>query len=83
MRLLSQQASMEQRRPLAMPFSASASSLAGDSSAIKSTVQGLTGTLESINSGVGQASTFILVVGALAAITLVLELAILIRKLSN
>lgn len=63
--------------------SAAATTLQGDSSAIKSTVQGLTGTLESINSGVGQASTFILVVGALAAITLVLELAILIRKLSG
>jgi hypothetical protein len=63
--------------------SAAASSLSEDSSAIKSTVQGLTGTLESINSGVGQASTFILVVGALAAITLVLELAIIMRKLSG
>ena len=63
--------------------SAAASSLSEDSSTIKSTVQGLTGTLESINSGVGQASTFILVVGALAAITLVLELAIIMRKLSG
>ncbi len=46
----------------------------------KNTVNALKSDLDSINTGVGQTSTFVLVVGIIAAIALVVQLAILMRK---
>jgi hypothetical protein len=45
-------------------------------------VSGISGQLTTLNNGVNNDQTYVLVVAALAAITLVLELAILVRKLS-
>jgi len=45
-------------------------------------LSGLTAQLNTVNSNVANSQTYVLVVAALAAITLVLELAILVRKLS-
>jgi hypothetical protein len=47
-----------------------------------STVSGIGAQLTTLNNGVSNDQTYVLVVAALAAITLVLELAILVRKLS-
>jgi hypothetical protein len=55
--------------------------LAGIASNI-STVNGIGTQLTSLTNAVNNNQTYVLVVAALAAITLVLELAILVRKLS-
>jgi len=47
-----------------------------------SSISALSGKLDTVNSNVSNSQTYVLVVAALAAITLVLELAILVRKLS-
>jgi hypothetical protein len=47
-----------------------------------SAVNGISGQLTSLNGAINNNQTYVLVVAALAAITLVLELAILVRKLS-
>jgi hypothetical protein len=54
--------------------------LSGSLSTLKTSVDKLTDTVNSINTGVSTASTFVLVVTALVVITLVVELVILIRR---
>jgi len=58
------------------------SGLSGQMSSLSTQVTNLQNSLSTTNSDVSNAQTYILVVAALAVITLVLELAILIRKLS-
>ncbi len=58
------------------------SPLSSDISQLSSDISSMQSNLESVESGVSAASTWILVVGIIAAITLVLELVIIIRKLS-
>ena len=73
-------------------ITSSITTLTNDVSAMQTTVSGLSGlgntmsslqsSVNSLSSSVSSAQTYILVVAALAVITLVLELAILIRKMS-
>jgi len=51
-----------------------------DIDGVESAVDSLKSNIESVNAGVASSTTWIMVVGILAAITLVLELAILIRR---
>jgi cell division protein ZapA (FtsZ GTPase activity inhibitor) len=56
--------------------------LRGDIEHVDEAVDALESNLESTEAGVSAASTWIIVVGIIAAITLVLELVTLVRKLS-
>lgn len=62
-------------------LSAAVSGVKSDVSSVKSDVATLKSDLAGVTSGVGNTTTYVLVVAALAAITLVLQLATLIRKL--
>jgi len=60
--------------------SSAQATLSGSISTLKTSVDNLTDTVNSINTGVSTASTFTLIVTALVVITLVIEIVILIRR---
>jgi hypothetical protein len=63
-------------------FATLQSSISGSSSSLNASVAALNAKVSNLQTAVGNNQTYVIVVAALAAITLVLELAILIRKLS-